>query len=96
MRTKIKLILSLTFAVTYAVIFSGLALADGIIIPEPPICVSGICPNPYPISQLSIKYHHVDIEINDQIAVTHVDQVFFNSSVVISDAIIPLIPPKRG
>ncbi|MGB5845131.1 MAG: VIT domain-containing protein [Anaerolineales bacterium] len=52
------------------------ALADGIIIPDPPICDS--CPNPLPLSQLSIRYHHVTVSIKDQIATTHVDQVFFN------------------
>jgi Ca-activated chloride channel family protein len=55
------------------------ALADGIIIPEPPICDPGPCPpRPRPISQLEIRYHHVDVSIEDQIAVTHVDQVFYN------------------
>jgi Ca-activated chloride channel family protein len=55
------------------------ARADGIIIPEPPICDPGPCPPlPLPISQLEIRYHHVDVRIEDQVAVTHVDQVFFN------------------
>lgn len=53
------------------------ARADGIIIPEPPICIE--CPPPpVPMSQLEIRYHHVDIRIENQIAVTHVDQVFYN------------------
>lgn len=53
------------------------ALADGIIVPAPPICLN--CP-PLPISiaQLDIRYHKVEVEIQDQIAVTRVDQVFFN------------------
>jgi Ca-activated chloride channel homolog len=55
------------------------ARADGIIIPEPPICFPGPCPPiPTPLSQLSIRYHHVTVTIQDQIVVTHVDQVFFN------------------
>lgn len=55
------------------------ALADGIIIPIPPICDPGPCPpRPIPISQLEIRYHHVDVTIEDQVAVTHVDQVFYN------------------
>jgi len=29
---------------------------------------------------LTIKYHHVDVTIKDQVAVTHVDQVFVNES----------------
>ncbi len=57
--------------------------ADGIIIPPvPPVppCPRGDCPPPFPrpISQLEIKYHHVEVTIQDQIATTHVDQVFYN------------------
>ncbi len=65
------------------------ALADGIIIPEPPICDPGPCPpppcpGPLPcpprpvLAQLSIRYHRVEVNIQDQVAVTHVDQVFYN------------------
>lgn len=54
--------------------------ADGIIIPEPPICPPNqLCPpHPRPMTQLEIKYHHVSVTIQDQVAVTHVDQVFYN------------------
>jgi Ca-activated chloride channel family protein len=49
------------------------ALADGFIIPRP------IPPyEPMP-PMLSIKYHHVDIKITDQVAETFVDQVFKNN-----------------
>jgi Ca-activated chloride channel family protein len=56
------------------------ALADGIIIPEPPICID--CPEPPPPDPvwLTIKYHHVDVTIEDQVAVTRVEQVFVNES----------------
>jgi Ca-activated chloride channel family protein len=54
--------------------------ADGIIIPEPPICDPHPCPSPFPISQLAIKYHHVTVTIEDQIVTTHVDQVFKNDN----------------
>lgn len=55
------------------------ARADGIIIPEPPICDPLPCPpGPILIGQLEIRYHHVTVKIEDQIAVTHVDQVFYN------------------
>jgi Ca-activated chloride channel homolog len=51
------------------------ARADGIIIPDP--CLD--CPPPpLPMSQLVIRYHRVDVTIDDQVAVTHVDQVFYN------------------
>jgi Ca-activated chloride channel family protein len=61
--------------------------ADGIIIPPPPpcdICPPPPCPGPFPcppptpMTQLVIRYHRVDVRIEDQVAVTHVDQVFFN------------------
>jgi Ca-activated chloride channel family protein len=54
--------------------WAGPARADGIIVPEPPICD----PCPPPMAQLAIRYHHVTVTIEDQVAVTHVDQVFFN------------------
>jgi Ca-activated chloride channel family protein len=81
------------------------AQADGIIIPEPPICDPAACPPPCqpvicppcgpgnvcppcappipcppinPFLQLSIKYHHVTVNIDNQIATTKVDQVFYN------------------
>ena len=50
--------------------------ADGIVIP---ICPPDGCQDlPNPMSQLIIRYHHVTVTIEDQIAITHVDQVFFN------------------
>jgi len=50
--------------------------ADGIIIPDPTF----IPPEPIirPMTQLVIKYHHVTVNIENQIAVTQVDQVFYN------------------
>lgn len=75
---KTKLTILLAFILTFLSTPVG-ALADGIIIPEPPICDPGPClPHPIPISQLEIRYHHVDVSIKDQVAVTHVDQVFYN------------------
>ena len=53
----------LTFAVT--------AQADGFIIPIPP-------PNVPRVPPLSIKYHRVNVTIQDQVATTQVDQVFIN------------------
>ncbi len=43
-------------------------------------CVPPIpCPPPVnPFIQLGIKYHHVTVTVNDQIATTKVDQVFYN------------------
>ncbi len=65
-----------------------LASADGIIIPEPPLCPMPICIDPpcpplppcppTPLAQLVIRYHHVNVTIEDQIAITKVEQAFYN------------------
>jgi len=48
------------------------ALADGVIIPDPPPV-----PMPEPI-WLTIRYHRVTVTIEDQVATTRIDQVFVN------------------
>jgi Ca-activated chloride channel family protein len=65
-------------ALLIALVIPFPARADGIIIPEPPICDPFPCPQPIPMAQLEIRYHHVTVTIQDQVAVTHVDQVFYN------------------
>ena len=49
------------------------ALADGIIIPDP-------LPEPVPLAEswLTIRYHRVTVRIEDQVAVTRVEQEFLN------------------
>ncbi len=37
------------------------ALADGIIVPDPPVCDGELCPGPFPMSQLAIRYHRVEV-----------------------------------
>ena len=51
-----------------------MALADGIIIPILP--PDPRIPQPFP--RVNIKYHHVDVEITDPVAVTKIDQAFVN------------------
>ncbi|MBN1977950.1 MAG: VWA domain-containing protein [Anaerolineae bacterium] len=49
-------------------------LADGIVIPDPP-------PEPMPPDEmgwLTIRYHRVDVTIEDQVAITRVEQEFVN------------------
>lgn len=59
------------------------ALADGFIIPEPPICRHP-CPVPPPPPRetpyLTVQNHRVSVSIDRQIATTRVDQVFRNDS----------------
>jgi len=50
------------------------ARADGFIIPRPPPHVVE------PVPDLAVRYHHVRVEIEDQIAHTAIDQVFVNDS----------------
>ncbi len=74
--------LSIVLALAFALLGVIPAKADGIIIPPPPPpCeVHRPCP-PVPIrpmAQLEIKYHHVTVTIDQQVATTHVDQVFHN------------------
>jgi Ca-activated chloride channel family protein len=77
MKKKVALIFVLLSIFTF--VWVTPAFADGIIVPDPPICDPGPCPPmPVPISQLVIRNHHVSVTIQDQVAVTHVDQVFYN------------------
>ena len=81
---KLKIAFSLLFGLVFLFGLVNPVQADGIIIPTPcipercppPPCVEGLCPRP--ISQLGIRYHHVTVKIENQVAVTHVDQVFYN------------------
>jgi Ca-activated chloride channel family protein len=86
MKTILLLLLSLTLWL--GIPLEQIARADGIIIPEPPICPLPICIDPpcpppppcppTPLAQLVIRYHHVKVTIEDQLAITQVDQVFYN------------------
>ncbi len=66
---------SLFLLVSLVAIAGGTAWSDGLIVvyrPEAP-------PHqPYPFAPLAVKYHHVTVRIIDQVAVTEVDQVFYN------------------
>jgi Ca-activated chloride channel family protein len=54
------------------------AVADGVIIVDPPAC-DPVCPDPVLIAdQLNIRSHRVDVTIADQVATTKIDQVFHN------------------
>jgi Ca-activated chloride channel family protein len=70
---------SLLIILISALLIPTAALADGIIIPNPPVCDPSPCqPVIIPMDQLVIRYHHVTVTIRDQLAVTHVDLVFYN------------------
>lgn len=68
-----KYIILLLFAVSAS--FIAPAGADGIIIVDPPPGID------VRLDQaLAVKYHHVDVNIKDQVATTRVDQVFINDN----------------
>lgn len=81
-------VLFLLIMVLFVLSSPATARADGIIIPEPPPCPDGACPvppcpwhpcpPPSPVTQLAIRYHRVEVTIDEQVAVTRVDQVFHN------------------
>ncbi len=75
-----KIAFALLLVVSVLLQSTAPARADGIIIPDPiRPCVPMPCPGPGPVMQhLAIKYHHVTVDIVDQVAVTRVDQVFRN------------------
>ena len=79
MKSRFLLTVLLGFASLVSLLILGVspAKADGIIIPTP--CHTEDCPPERRLmNQLVIRYHHVDVEIDDQLAITHVDQVFYN------------------
>jgi Ca-activated chloride channel family protein len=63
--------------------FQPAASADGVIIDPPPPCsFEGPCPpvDPRPLFPLAVQYHHVSVNIDQQVAVTHVDELFRNDN----------------
>lgn len=72
---KLKFFISLVLVLVAFLAFAQPALADGIVIPDPPPW-----PDPPPLEEswLTIRYHRVSVSISDQIAVTRVEQEFLN------------------
>ncbi len=70
-----KYLISLVIAAAALLLFVQPAFADGILFPDPPPI-----PDPPPLEEswLTIRYHRVSVVIEDQIAVTRVDQEFYN------------------
>ncbi len=69
MRTE-RILMALVVMLT----FVGVAGADGMLIPGPP-------DRPMPeVPNFTVKYHHVTVEIRDQVSTTHIDQVFINEA----------------
>jgi Ca-activated chloride channel family protein len=81
-----KRLLSLCFLALVGVFTS--ALADGLIVVHepmpwlppgpPPHRIFPPAPRSYPFAPLEVRFHQVDVQIEDQVAVTKVDQEFYN------------------
>jgi Ca-activated chloride channel homolog len=69
-----KRLWTLVFIVIFFGVLAGPVLADGVIVPRP------IVPRPEPPPNLVVKYHRVTVTIDNQVATTHIDQVFYNDS----------------
>ncbi len=72
---KYKILVSFVLVLIAFLAVAQPALADGIVIPDPPPW-----PDPPPLEEswLTIRYHRVSVSISDQIAVTRVEQEFLN------------------
>lgn len=81
MPRPLRIWLTLLVVATAFLASASTAHADGWILPRPP----RPCPSCEPIPPretpyLAVKYHHVEVTIEDQVAVTRIDQVFVNTS----------------
>jgi Ca-activated chloride channel family protein len=73
----IVFLLAILAALATFLVTPRLAAADGVIIPDPPPDRQEMRWRDIP---MTIKYHRVDVTIADQVATTHVDQVFVNDA----------------
>jgi len=71
------------FLIVIVLIFQTNVYGDGFIIPQPGI-------------NISVKYHHVDVTIADQVALTEVDQVFVNDSDINNIEAVYVFPLPKG
>ncbi len=80
---RIVVAVLILLALSTQIVYPSPAYADGIIIPEPPICLRP-CPVPPPpereVPYLSVEFHRVNVTIDNQVATTYIDQVFRNDS----------------
>lgn len=75
MRTRIELLSAALLVVALCLIPAAPAQADGLIIPVPPPDMP-----PVEVPYLTVKYHHVTVTIDGQVATTRIDQVFVNEA----------------
>lgn len=72
----------ITFLFVLGLLISPLASfsaqGQGVVIPEPPICEVPCTTEPLIADQVEIRSQRVEVEISDQVATTHVSQIFHN------------------
>ena len=69
--------------IVFVLIFQAHLYGDGFLIPQPGI-------------NISVKYHHVNVSITDQIALTEIDQVFVNNSDIDGVEAVYIFPLPKG
>src|SRR4051812_26538808 len=65
-------------AVVVTLALPALCPADGFIVINPSSSMVPVPRGHFPFAPLEVTYHRVNVEINDQVATTSVDQEFFN------------------
>jgi Ca-activated chloride channel family protein len=75
MNARTKYLIAALFVTALCLTSAAPALADGLIIPVPPPDIP-----PDRVPYLTVRYHHVTVTIDGQVATTHVDQVFVNEA----------------
>jgi len=81
MARPLRILLTLLVVALALLASASSAYADGWILPRPPRpCPSCDPIPPHEVPYLAVKYHHVEVTIEDQVAVTRIDQVFVNTS----------------
>jgi len=61
--------------IVFMFVLSSFAFADGFVIPD-----HDLYPTPFAETPITVKYHNVNVEIDDQYTKTEIDQVFVNLS----------------
>lgn len=67
-----------TVAIAWVGLFCSLAWADGFIVVHPWVPPEPIAPMPPKSTPLEVRTHRVDTQITDNVAITRIDQVFYN------------------
>ena len=75
---RIPITFLLVLAVFLTPVASLAAGAQGVVIPEPPICEVPCTVPPLIADQVEIRSQRIDVDVTDQVATTHVTQVFHN------------------